>query len=109
MGIYIIKRFLYMLVLIALTTVVSFAIIVLPPGDYLTSYVSRLEAQGGDVTNEQIEALEVEQQRLNETIARPSFYKESTTRIAEILARLEEIDKALPLVYTRWQSLESRA
>lgn len=59
MGIYIIKRFLYMLVLIALTTVVAFAIIVLPPGDYLTSYVSRLESQGGDVTNEQIEALEV--------------------------------------------------
>ena len=54
---YIIRRFLYMILLIALTTIVSFAIIALPPGDYLTSLVSRLEAQGGDVTDEQIAAL----------------------------------------------------
>ena len=46
-----------MFVLLLLTTVVSFAIIVLPPGDYLTSYVSQLEAQGGDVTDDQIAAL----------------------------------------------------
>lgn len=46
-----------MFVLLLLTTVVSFAIIVLPPGDYLTSYVSQLEAQGGDVTEDQIAAL----------------------------------------------------
>ena len=46
-----------MMILILLTTVVSFAIIVLPPGDYLTSYVAQLEAQGGDVTNEQIASL----------------------------------------------------
>lgn len=58
MGAYIARRFLYMMILILLTTVVSFAIIVLPPGDYLTSYVAQLEAQGGDVTNEQIASLE---------------------------------------------------
>jgi len=57
-GAYIARRFLYMMILILLTTVVSFAIIVLPPGDYLTSYVAQLEAQGGDVTNEQIASLE---------------------------------------------------
>ncbi len=57
MGAYIARRFLYMMILILLTTVVSFAIIVLPPGDYLTSYVAQLEAQGGDVTNEQIASL----------------------------------------------------
>jgi len=56
-GAYIARRFLYMMILILLTTVVSFAIIVLPPGDYLTSYVAQLEAQGGDVTNEQIASL----------------------------------------------------
>lgn len=54
---YIIRRFLYMILLVAFTTVVSFAIIALPPGDYLTALVSRLEAQGGDVTDEQIAAL----------------------------------------------------
>ena len=57
MGAYIARRFLYMMILILLTTVVSFAIIVLPPGDYLTSYVAQLEAQGGDVTSDQIASL----------------------------------------------------
>jgi len=57
MGAYIARRFLYMLILMALSTVVAFAIIVLPPGDYLTSYVSQLEAQGGEVTDSQIAAL----------------------------------------------------
>jgi len=56
-GAYIIRRFLYMILLIAFTTIVSFALIVLPPGDYLTSYVQRLESQGGDVTDEQIASL----------------------------------------------------
>lgn len=57
MGAYVARRFLYMLILLALSTVVAFAIIVLPPGDYLTSYVSQLEAQGGEVTDSQIAAL----------------------------------------------------
>ncbi len=57
MGAYVARRFLYMLILVLLSTVVAFAIIVLPPGDYLTSYVTQLEAQGGDVTDEEIAAL----------------------------------------------------
>jgi peptide/nickel transport system permease protein len=46
-----------MLILLLLSTVVAFAIIVLPPGDYLTSYVQQLESQGGDVTDAEIAAL----------------------------------------------------
>jgi peptide/nickel transport system permease protein len=46
-----------MILLLFLSTLVSFAIIVLPPGDYLTSYVTQLEAQGGDVTEDQVAAL----------------------------------------------------
>jgi peptide/nickel transport system permease protein len=46
-----------MILLLFLSTLVSFAIIVLPPGDYLTSYVTQLEAQGGDVTDDQVAAL----------------------------------------------------
>lgn len=57
MGAYIARRFLYMVILLLLSTVVSFAIIVLPPGDYLTSYVAQLEAQGGEVTDDQIASL----------------------------------------------------
>lgn len=57
MGAYVARRFVYMLILMLLSTVVAFAIIVLPPGDYLTSYVQQLESQGGDVTDEEIAAL----------------------------------------------------
>ncbi len=57
MGAYIARRFLYMVILLILSTVVAFAIIVLPPGDYLTSYVAQLEAQGGEVTDDQIASL----------------------------------------------------
>jgi peptide/nickel transport system permease protein len=47
-----------MLILLALSTIVSFAIIVLPPGDYLSSYVANLQAQGEQVSEDQIAALE---------------------------------------------------
>ena len=57
MGAYIGRRFLYMLLLLGLSSIVSFAIIVLPPGDYLTSYVAQLESQGQDITDEQVESL----------------------------------------------------
>ena len=58
MGNYIARRFLYMLILVVLSSIVSFAIIVLPPGDYLTSYVAQLKAQGEQVNEDQIAALE---------------------------------------------------
>jgi len=47
---YIIRRFLYMLLLLVLASVVSFLVIVLPPGDFLTSYINQLESQGTHVT-----------------------------------------------------------
>jgi peptide/nickel transport system permease protein len=43
-----------MILLVALSSVVSFMIIQLPPGDYLTSYVSQLRAQGQDINEEEI-------------------------------------------------------
>jgi peptide/nickel transport system permease protein len=54
---YIIRRFLYMLLLLVMASVVSFAIIVLPPGDYLTSYINQLRAQGNEIAEDQAEAL----------------------------------------------------
>lgn len=57
MGAYILRRFLYMILLVALSSVVSFMIIQLPPGDYLTSYVSQLRAQGQDINEEEIQGL----------------------------------------------------
>lgn len=58
MSNYIARRFLYMLILLALSTIVSFAIIVLPPGDYLTSYVAQLKSQGEQVNEDQIASLQ---------------------------------------------------
>jgi peptide/nickel transport system permease protein len=55
---YIARRFVYMLILLALSTIVSFAIIVLPPGDYLTSYVAQLKSQGEQVNEDQIASLQ---------------------------------------------------
>lgn len=43
---YAVRRFLYMVVLLVALSVVVFAIIQLPPGDYLTSYLTRLRLQG---------------------------------------------------------------
>jgi peptide/nickel transport system permease protein len=47
-----------MLILIWLSSIVTFIVIQLPPGDYLSSYISRLEQQSGDsISEDQIEAL----------------------------------------------------
>lgn len=45
---YAVKRFSYMLLLLVLSSILSFVIINLPPGDYLTSYLMTLEAAGSD-------------------------------------------------------------
>ena len=57
MGSYIARRFLFMLLLLAMLTIAVFVIIQLPPGDFLTHYVTRLEAQGVFYDQEQTEQL----------------------------------------------------
>jgi len=54
---YIIRRFLYMIIVLAVVSVVAFTIIELPPGDYVTSYIMQLEAGGQAVQKEQVAAL----------------------------------------------------
>ncbi len=54
---YILKRLLFMIPTLFAISIVAFAIIQLPPGDYLTSYVANLAAQGEDVSAEEIESL----------------------------------------------------
>lgn len=61
------RRVLYMVPTLLLISVVSFAIIQLPPGDYLTSYVAGLQAQGVSVERAQLAALEA-RYGLNEPI-----------------------------------------
>ncbi len=48
---FVLRRILYMIPILLLVSVISFIIIQLPPGDYLTSYIGRL-AQLGEVVDE---------------------------------------------------------
>ncbi|MCF6321143.1 MAG: ABC transporter permease [Rhizobiaceae bacterium] len=57
---YIIKRTLYMIPTLILTSMLVFALIELPPGDYLESYVAELLAAGETVDPQKIEFLRQE-------------------------------------------------
>ncbi|MBM7798971.1 peptide/nickel transport system permease protein [Microlunatus panaciterrae] len=54
-----VRRILYMIPTLFLISIVAFAIIALPPGDYLTTLIAQMRAQGGDVDPARIAALEV--------------------------------------------------
>ncbi|WP_227272170.1 ABC transporter permease [Roseobacter weihaiensis] len=54
---YVIKRLLYMVPTLLLISLVSFAIVQLPPGDFLDSYIATLEAGGGDISAREVELL----------------------------------------------------
>ena len=57
MGHYVIKRVMMAVPLLLLITLVSFVIIQLPPGDYLTTYIARLSAAGQEVNDAEKAAL----------------------------------------------------
>jgi len=54
---YVLRRVLYMIVIVSLISVIAFVIIQLPPGDFLTSYIIRLKTQGTDVSESEIASL----------------------------------------------------
>lgn len=54
---YIIRRFIYMVIILIVVSITAFIIIQLPPGDYVTSYVAQLEAAGEVVDEAQISLL----------------------------------------------------
>ncbi|MYH61728.1 MAG: ABC transporter permease, partial [Caldilineaceae bacterium SB0675_bin_29] len=57
---YIAQRLIYAVVTFLFLSVVVFIIIQLPPGDFLTSYVARLEQEGDIIDEAEIEALKQE-------------------------------------------------
>lgn len=56
---FVVRRIVYMIPTLILISMVVFLIIQLPPGDFLTTYVTQLQAQGESVDRAQIEALEI--------------------------------------------------
>jgi peptide/nickel transport system permease protein len=57
---YIARRFLLALVTIWAISVLSFVIIQLPPGDYVTAYTAQMSATGTIVTRQEVEALRIQ-------------------------------------------------
>ena len=57
MSAYLVRRVLYMLLLLWLVTVVAFTIIQLPQGDFVSSLAVRLAEQGETVTQELLDGL----------------------------------------------------
>ena len=55
---FILRRILYMIPTLIIVSILSFAIIQLPPGDYLTSYVTTLRATGETVDEATLAAME---------------------------------------------------
>jgi len=56
---YILRRLIYMVLSLLLISVISFVVIQLPPGDFLTSYIAQLSASGAPVQEEIIASLRV--------------------------------------------------
>jgi peptide/nickel transport system permease protein len=56
---FLIRRIAYMLITVFFASLIGFAIIELPPGSYLEYEIQRLRAQGGNVSQDQIRALEL--------------------------------------------------
>lgn len=54
---YILRRLLFMIPTLIVISIVSFILIQLPPGDFLTSYASSLAQQGEGIDNQQLVAL----------------------------------------------------
>ena len=54
---HVVRRFLYMIVILLLVSVVAFLIIQLPPGDYITSLIAAMSQQGLELRDEEALAL----------------------------------------------------
>lgn len=57
--VYLIRRILFIIPLLILISIVSFIIIQLPPGDYLTMYVLQLQSRGYKIAQEEVARLKV--------------------------------------------------
>lgn len=54
-----------------------------------------------------LESLETEQNALQAEVSAPEFYQQDKDKIAETLARLEQVGNELEVCFARWEELES--
>ena len=54
---YVLRRIVYMVVVLVIISICAFVIIQLPPGDYLTDYLARLQSRSTGIDEAMIEAL----------------------------------------------------
>ena len=54
---YILQRLVYLVFLVWMVSIVTFIVIQLPPGDYLSTYISRLEQAGEDLSEQEVDNL----------------------------------------------------
>ncbi len=59
-----------------------------------------------EVLPERIAALEAEQEQLHGKLADPEFYRSAGAGVAQMTARLEELEQELTKSYQRWEELE---
>ena len=57
---YLVRRLILALLTVWAISVLSFVIIQLPPGDYITSYIAQMSASGGAVSAQEADALRQE-------------------------------------------------
>ncbi|HRJ42649.1 MAG TPA: ABC transporter permease, partial [Caldilineaceae bacterium] len=57
---YIIRRFLAGILTIWAASIISFVVIQLPPGDYVTAYIANLQATGTVLSTEEAQALRIQ-------------------------------------------------
>jgi ATP-binding cassette subfamily F protein uup len=58
---------------------------------------------------DRIAALEAEQSALDAEIHAPDFYRQSASRIAEVMSRVDGVGHELLAAYARWDELDSRS
>jgi peptide/nickel transport system permease protein len=56
---FLVRRLAYMIITVFFASLIGFMIIELPPGSYLDTYIQKLRSSGGDVSQDQIKALEL--------------------------------------------------
>ena len=59
-----------------------------------------------DALPEKIEALETEQEALQQQISEADFYKQDQDKIVEVMNRIETVQQELEQAYQRWEELE---